>query len=264
MLESDYQALVAAKQLLEQHSFLQRVLEVLGKPAGFALRQLPGQARQTLARVVNTSLARAVDMACWSLSEQGRNHKRAHWAAVVGTGAVAGAFGLAGLAVDLPLTTTLMLRSIAQIAREQGENLALPESRLACVQVLGMGAGDLDGGYLGVRALLAREIQAAAAWLGSETAARQGASPLLAQLVEKLATRFGVVVEEKLAAQMVPVIGALGGATINALFMSFFQDKAQGHFTYRRLERTYGAEVVRVRYQEIDIDGLDSGGQKAS
>jgi hypothetical protein len=38
---------------------------------------------------------------------------------VAGTGAAGGAFGLSGLAFDLPVTTTLMLRSIAEIARRK-------------------------------------------------------------------------------------------------------------------------------------------------
>jgi hypothetical protein len=53
------------------------------------------------------------------------------------------------------------------------------------------------------------------------------------------------------AAQSVPVIGAAGGAAINLLFIDHFQDMARGHFTVRRLERTYGAELIRAEYERI-------------
>jgi hypothetical protein len=52
-------------------------------------------------------------------------------------------------------------------------------------------------------------------------------------------------------AQGVPVIGALGGATINVLFADHFQDVARGHFAVRRLERKYGNEAVRTAYATI-------------
>jgi hypothetical protein len=54
-----------------------------------------------------------------------------------------------------------------------------------------------------------------------------------------------------MAAQAVPVIGALGGATINLLFVDHFQDVARGHFIIRRLEREYGKEEVQKEYTKI-------------
>ena len=54
--------------------------------------------------------------------------------------------------------------------------------------------------------------------------------------------------------QALPVIGALGGAAVNYAFMEHFQDVARGHFTVRRLERTYGKELVRSEYERINRD----------
>jgi EcsC protein family len=56
---------------------------------------------------------------------------------------------------------------------------------------------------------------------------------------------FGVVVTQKLAAQAIPLVGALGGAAVNYAFIEHFQDMARGHFIVRRLERAYGKEVVQ-------------------
>ena len=47
------------------------------------------------------------------------------------------------------------------------------------------------------------------------------------------------------------MIGALGGATINLLFVDHFQEVARGHFTVRRLERKYGKEKVKEEYIKI-------------
>ncbi|MGP4957566.1 EcsC family protein, partial [Pseudomonas helleri] len=55
----------------------------------------------------------------------------------------------------------------------------------------------------------------------------------------------------KFAAQAVPVIGALTGASINALFTDFYQDTARGYFIVKRLESTYGYEQIEREYATI-------------
>jgi hypothetical protein len=65
-----------------------------------------------------------------------------------------------------------------------------------------------------------------------------------------VASRFGITVSEKLAAQAVPIVGAVGGALINSLFLDHFQGMARGHFIIRRLERTYGPELVKQEYDK--------------
>ncbi|MGM9458182.1 EcsC family protein, partial [Lacticaseibacillus rhamnosus] len=84
------------------------------------------------------------------------------------SGALGGAFGLATIAVELPVSTTLMLRSIAEIAREEGEDIETPEGALACIQVFALGGGKLasaeagatltESGYFAVRAALAKTM----------------------------------------------------------------------------------------------------------
>ena len=59
------------------------------------------------------------------------------------------------------------------------------------------------------------------------------------------------VVSEKAAAQLVPVIGAAGGALVNTVFISHYQDMARGHFAVRRLERIHGIEPVRLAYEAL-------------
>ena len=75
--------------------------------------------------------------------------------------------------------------------------------------------------------------------------------PVLVRLIAQIASRFGVVVTQKLAAQAVPVIGALGGAAVNYAFTDHFQEIARAHFTVRRLERRYGKDAVRRAYDNL-------------
>ena len=77
------------------------------------------------------------------------------------SGGVSGFFGIAALPIELPVTTTLMLRAIADIARHHGEDLSTLEARLACVEVFALGAPQVDRrrtdlGYYASRALIGR------------------------------------------------------------------------------------------------------------
>ena len=73
----------------------------------------------------------------------------------------------------------------------------------------------------------------------------------LARVIDGVASRFGVVITEKMAAQAAPVLGAVAGATLNTLFTSFYQDMARGHFTVLRLEQTYGEDEVAQAYRRL-------------
>jgi hypothetical protein len=106
-----------------------------------------------------------------------------------------------------------------------------------------------ESAYYAVRIALGEAVSEAAAYVAGEAAAE--AAPALVRLIAAIAERFGVVVTEKVAAEFIPVIGGIGGAAINLAFMDHFQDMAEGHFTVRRLERKYGAELVRVEYDKL-------------
>jgi hypothetical protein len=72
--------------------------------------------------------------------------------------------------------------------------------------------------------------------------------------VSQIAARFGIVVSQKFAAQAIPLVGAAGGAAINYAFVDHFQSIARGHFAVRRLERIYGAEMVRAEYERLRLE----------
>jgi hypothetical protein len=255
--DRDLQDLQTAAALLESPGFVARVFDFVGAPAELVLDALPKAARDKVTKVVRRSLQASVNTAVITLGKGGRGRPRlkSHMAAAGVAGGVGGAFGLAALPIELPITTTIILRSVADIARSEGEDLRLPEARLACLEVFAMGGAsggdnDADSGYFAVRAALAGAVNEAARYVAKKTVVEDGA-PVIVRLLAQIASRFDAVVAEKVMAQGVPVVGALGGVAVNVLFIDHFQDMARGHFTVRRLERVHGQADVRKKYEEI-------------
>lgn len=254
MTPEDVTDLRVAKGLLENASLTARIAGALGKPIEIGLARLPENARKAVAAATRRSLETALAFALTTMDD--RHRAAANWAHKVvaaATGAAGGAFGIAALAVELPLSTVIMLRSIADVARSEGERIKLPDAQLACLAVFALGGraqGDdaSETGYFATRAALARAIADATEYIARRGAAREAAPPLV-RLIGQLASRFGIPVSEKAVAQSLPVVGAAGGALINTLFVDHFQDIARGHFIVRRLERTYGPEPVQRAYR---------------
>lgn len=253
--EADRAALQSAVEILERMSFVERVASATGRRIGFPGRMLPPEAQAFAAAAARRGLEAALRIAVSSLAATPRDGSRLHQRLAAASGAMGGAIGIASLPVELPLSTTIMLRSIADIARREGENLSDPEALVACLQVFALGGhaeeGNLlEGGYLALRGLLAKSVTDATRFMGGRAAADAGA-PALARFLALVSARFGVVVSQKAAAQAVPLIGALSGAAINVAFIRHFQRLALGHFTVRRLERAYGREIVYGEYARM-------------
>ncbi len=150
------------------------------------------------------------------------------------------------------MSTVIMLRSIADIARSEGEQLELIEAKFACLEVFALGGRAkadkaAETGYFAVRAALAREVSEAIKYVARQGPVRSGA-PAVVRFISAIVSRFGIVVSEKAAAQAAPVLGAAGGALINAVFIDHFQDMGRGHFIIRRLERAHGKDAVKRDY----------------
>ena len=253
--DEDREALRQAVVALERPSLVARLANIVGRPLEVLGHSLPAPVRDAVSSAAEAALRASLRVALTTLRKEGAPSPRAlHGALAAASGAVGGALGLATLPVELPISTTLMLRAIAEIARQEGEDLADPEAALACVQVFALGgrsdADNLaDSGYFAVRSALAKSVSEAARFV-TERGVAEGA-PALVRLAAQIASRFGVVVSQKVAAQAVPVVGAIGGAAVNAAFMNHFQAIARGHFTVRRLERAYGKAPVQVAYDDL-------------
>lgn len=251
----DLAALGRAVKALENQGFATRIANTVGRQLGTLGHLIPGAVTGLVDKAAQKAIASALDVALGTLAKTPpRDSRRLHRAAAAVSGAAGGIFGMASLPVELPVSTIIILRSIADIARHEGEDISDPEVALACLQVFALGAHEQDNtyiesGYFAVRGLLAKAISEASQFVGK--GAIDVGAPILVRLISQIGTRFGLVVSEKIAAQAVPILGAAGGAAVNYAFAEHFQSLATGHFTVRRLERIYGKAVVRAEYDRL-------------
>jgi len=266
----DLTTLALAKRQLEARPLAMKLADAVGAPVERLMARLPAGAHDVIAsatrRALDKSLLAAVatlgtprliadDVTPASgLTSYAKPRDWLHKMAVATTGAAGGAFGLVALPAELPITTTLMFRSICDIARSEGEDLALAEARLQCLAVFGMGRStrdqETDLGYFIARGALAQAVSKASSELASKGMAAHG-TPALVRLMNAIAARFSAQVSEQVAAKSIPAIGAVLGAAVNTVFIDHFQQTAHGHFTVRRLERRYGSEAVEAAYRAV-------------
>lgn len=257
-----------AKRVLERPGLAIRLAGLVGTPFERAVQRLPAKARGGVAEAAEAAVRQCLGLALRTLdahaadgatAEQPWN--RLHKLAAAATGAAGGAFGLAALTVELPVTTTIIFRSICDIARSEGEDLDHAETRLQCLAVLALGGGARDDGeghadsgaestYFALRASLGEMIAQALA--GRDTG-RQGEhpAPRVSPLLDRIAERFSIQVTQQAAAKSLPAVGAVLGALVNTVFMDHFQKVAQAHFRVRRLERKYGTQRLRAHYDAL-------------
>ena len=245
---------------LEHPSMASRLSDVLASPFEEVMKLLPRDWRKWLDRSAEFSMRRILSLAVGSMSVPYRpdlappSQDWAHKAMIAGTGAVGGFFGPITTLAELPIATGLMMRSIAAIARSEGEDpYHRRETRLACIQVFALGGRtrddeDAEIGYYGLRLTLGLHFENVMEFAGKADGPH---IPAVIQAVRAVAARFSVVVTDKLAALMVPVAGALSGAALNLMFIQHYQDVARGHFIVRRLEREYGVDRIRDAYQAL-------------
>lgn len=271
---ADAADLKRAVSLLESPSITARMAELAGAPIEFGLSKLPRFAHERIHKIVHTAMHKAASAALWTVRDTAGkgSSTRTHKLAAAVSGAAGGLFGVAGLAVELPVTTVIMMRSVADIARSEGFSVSEPWVQAACVEVFAFGGngksdaaagtGYTESGYYASRGVLSeltknatRELVHLAGHRGAHQVthayAKKQAAAWMAKLIDSVAARFGVVITEKTAAQIVPVIGAATAATMNVLFTNHYQDMARGHFIVKRLELKYGADAVERAYRQV-------------
>ncbi|MCX7567629.1 EcsC family protein [Sulfitobacter sp. F26169L] len=196
------------------------VLNLIGGQAENLLERLPAKVRQQLEATTVRALSHAMTAAHKS---RGAVPDQASWlnsAVSAAMGAAGGAGGLPTALAELPVTTTLLLRVIEGVAVEYDFDPELESVRFDCVQVFSAAGplSDDDGAdlaFLTTRlALSGKAVQA---------------------IIHKVAPRLAVVMGQKLAAQTVPVLGAVAGAATNYAYTSYYQNMAHVHFGLRKL-----------------------------
>jgi hypothetical protein len=249
---SDLELIKSAKQVLENESVAMRISRKFGEPVEALRKFLPQGADKKLSQVVNVSLEKGCK---WAMATTGTKQSpilREDWAhkfAVLATGFGGGFGGLATTAVELPVSTMLMLRSIGCIAEEEGHDIRDRKVRLGCISVLALGADpekvDKDElGYWIARKTMAGLVTQAAEWSG------RGSVPAMAKFIVEIAKKFGIAITAKAAAQIAPFAGGLTGAGINHFFLEHYQSVAHAHFAVERLCLKYGEAAVREAYKK--------------
>ncbi|HRN61151.1 MAG TPA: EcsC family protein [Luteimonas sp.] len=264
---ADWADLQRAVALLEAPTITARMASLVGTPLEYAVRALPKKVSDRIHGAVEAALYKSTQVALWSMDNKpGRGASiRWHKLAAAGTGAVGGAFGFAALLLELPVSTTIMMRAVADVARSEGFDLSEMSTRQSCLEVFALGGHSpkddaSETGYYLARGFTADVMRHLSAELAGRQVVGQGittgmgskeAGKWLAKLVERVASRFGVVVTEKFAAQAVPIVGAATGAALNTMFTDYYQDVARGHFIVKRLEQRYGEVAVRKAYDGV-------------
>lgn len=257
--EKDMADLRAAKALLESPSLAVKMGNLFGKGALKIFRMMPASYKKIIAMSTIVSIEKSWQFTLTTMAGKPEPDKTHTLYATI-SGAVGGV-GILTLFVELPITTIIMLRSIADIAKSEGEDYGSLETKIACLEVFALGGETVDektgktGGYYAIRSTLDRPLRVSSKYIAQKGVAGMGA-PFVVQLVAKIAARYQTAVSVRVAAKAVPVAGAIGGAAINIVFIRHFQDKARGHFIIRRLEREYGYARIRSLYEEIDADAL--------
>jgi len=188
-------------------------------------------------RQIERVLARALN-AAYTVAGQGARlpsmGERGPMMAAMATGAAGGAGGLPTAVAELPLTITVIFHAIRQAAIEAGFDPEDPAVRAECIAVFGAGsplASDdgINTGFLSARLTL------------TGTAVQK----VIASVAPKLAAAMG----QKLAAQAVPVLGAVTGAALNAAFLTYYREVARVRFGLLRLAEVHGAEKVLLAFR---------------
>lgn len=262
--EEDLTALKAAKQKMEEIGWAMKGLNRIGGVLETGIDKLPKKQQKWLQQLAHKVLHTVIKANLKTMKKGNRNSppsNKAYQAVVTSSGIIGGAFGATAFAVDLTVTTKFMMRSIMDIARSEGEDLNSYDTQLACLQVLALGGqskhdDNLDTGYYATRIALSSTVKNATAYASKHGLGGilQGSNNALIKLIGAVASRFSIQVSEKFVAQAIPLIGAAGGGSINLAFINHFQNMAKAHFTVRKLERKYGAELVRKAYEAISSE----------
>lgn len=209
-----------------------QVLNMVGGTADGLFGKLPAPVRTQLESVTMSALELAFDGASRSRKNGFEGGGWLSKAVSSGLGAVGGAGGLPTALAELPVTTTILLHAIQAVAREHGFNPDREDVRKACINVFAA-AGPLeddDGADLGF--LTARTTLTGATLNG---------------IIARVVPRLSVVLGQKLAAQTVPILGAVAGAATNYAYTAYYQDMAHVTFGMLRLSEDSGESYETLK-----------------
>lgn len=197
-----------------------QMLGAIGGQAESLLDKLPRGIRDGLGDATAYALTLAMKGAQKSRGVVGDQRPWVNTAVATAMGAAGGFGGLPSALVELPATTAVLLRAIQGVAAENGFDPDEESVQFDCIRVFAA-AGPLsrdDGGDL--------------AFFTLRLTVTGGA---MQKLIATVAPKLAVALGHKLAAQTVPVLGALAGASANYVYTRYYQEIAHVHFGLRRL-----------------------------
>lgn len=219
----------AAEEYLAARSRLMAALEGVGRTIQLGLARLPPGAQERVAAAAREGLGLAWRVAVTGLERGARPESPgAYRIGGALSGALGGFGGFATTLAELPVTTTLIMRSVADVARARGLELNDPAVREACMEVFAFG-GPLEED----------DDQDLAFWT-SRLAGQE-----LAQLLAGVVARYAPAALTKLAGQAVPFVGAAVGAGLNLAYMEFYRRMARVVFTLLPMELAEGRARTR-------------------
>jgi hypothetical protein len=230
--ETDLAAQVAelARRYKRANGPVIRLVNRLGGSLESQLSALPEGLRTQIERVTAQALQTAYGIAARA-PDLGQ---RGPLAAVIASGAAGGAGGLATSLAELPVTVTLFLNAIRAEARTAGLDPDEDWVREECLQVFAAGSP------------LAQDDGVNTSFVASRLALSGSA---VQNLIATIAPKFAAVLGQKLAAQAVPVLGAVSGAALNAAFLSYYREVARVRFDLVKLARIHGSEAVEAEFR---------------
>ena len=262
-----------AYEFLEHDSLVMKLSRLVGKPIEAAQQAMPIKAQQLVNTAVQDSLLFSLKTMLKTVPSEtlppdnfinsSKKTKSIHTILAGVSGGVGGFFGAIALPVELPVSTSIMLRSITKIAKECGEDFSDPKTLLECVAIFSYGnhktldeETEFNSMYFAQRLAYTKLMSDAAKYLATQSAtglltAKKDLAPALITFIGKVASIFKISISKKIVAESVPIIGSIGGSAINSLFSEHYSCVARYHFGIRSLERKYGKNRIRTIYDDI-------------
>lgn len=143
---ADLKQLQAAKNLLENPGLTAQLTSLLGTPIEYGLKKLPRKVNEKLGSVIEGALLKVARSATATLQENasGQPANRLHTLGAAVSGGVGGFFGPLAMLVEVPVTTGIIFRSIADIARSEGESIRDMDTLMACIEVFALGGAAIN------------------------------------------------------------------------------------------------------------------------
>jgi hypothetical protein len=224
---------ILARRYVRANRGVMALINRFGGKVEAQMKLLPEPARAMIDTSVEAALTRAYGLA-QAGGRLGRTSGRTQTALAGISGAVGGFAGLPGAIAELPLTITMILRAIQDVAEAYGFDPDAEPTRREILRVFGSGSplSEDDGvntSFIGARLTLN--------------------GPALGSMIATVAPRLSAALGQKLAAQMVPVLGAVSGAALNMAFVNYYREMAHVRFGLLAMGLSHGPDRVLAAFE---------------